>query len=70
MNEEWFGITAPISCHASCPECGYQLDTLRFRPAYRLLKSIWNPYIADGPTANTSEDIPGTALRSSLLPSC
>lgn len=47
VNEEWFGITAPIRCglHKVNPDGvdgGYHLDSLYLRPAYLHLMHLWS----------------------------
>lgn len=32
-------MQAPVPCHATCPDCGYQLDSLVFRPAYHAVST-------------------------------
>jgi len=59
VNEEWFGITAPVPCHQSCSDCGFQLDALTLRPAYHAIKAIWNPYVSG---QNATQDV--------LAPTC
>jgi len=41
VNEEWFGVTTPISCGDTGPSGGYHLDGLRVRPAYVSLQRLW-----------------------------
>lgn len=47
VNEEWFGITAPIDCgvHKVNPDGvdgGYRLDSLYVRPAYLQVMQLWS----------------------------
>jgi hypothetical protein len=60
VNEEWFGITAPIDCglHKINPDgvdAGDRLDSLHMRPAYLQVMQLWSG-LSEVDTSHTSCD--------------
>jgi hypothetical protein len=41
VNEEWFGITTPVSCGVTGPAGGYHMDGLLVRPAFLAMQRVW-----------------------------
>lgn len=41
VNEEWFGITAPVPCYQHDIDGGHRLDSLYVRPAYLGIQQLW-----------------------------
>lgn len=41
VNEEWFGITAPIPCYKHDIDGGHRLDSLYVRSAYLGIQQLW-----------------------------